>query len=68
MTKTIDTGCQMDPNETLSLIRARSTDILEGAEDISKEEAADELAELALALDAWLNKGGFLPAEWEAGR
>lgn len=56
----------MDPNETLSLIRARVADIEEGAEDISREEAVSELVELVTALDGWMSRGGFLPSDWNA--
>jgi proline dehydrogenase len=28
------------------------------------EEEADRLAELVIALDEWLRKGGFLPCPW----
>lgn len=59
----------MDPNEALNILldRARvvreycdGSDVLEGI-----EVEANELAEAAEALDAWIRGGGFLPAAWE---
>ncbi len=28
---------------------------------------AERLAELVIALDEWISKGGFLPAQWQKG-
>lgn len=36
------------------------------ANDVADD--AERLAELVLALDEWLRKGGFLPRKWEKGR
>lgn len=53
----------MDPNanleEMLSLARAQ---LEYGFAD------ADRLAELVLAMDEWMSKGGFPPKKWEKGR
>lgn len=48
----------MDPNATLAQIRHM---VKEGSfcEDFA------EIAELIEALDEWLSKGGYLPAEWQ---
>jgi hypothetical protein len=58
----------MDPNATLRelLIYARTIDRSEG-EGFAANDAA-ELAELALALDEWLTKGGALPDRWKVKR
>jgi len=43
---------------------------IERAREISKEDQSEfrdeihELAELFLAIDGWLSKGGFLPKDW----
>ncbi len=47
----------MDPNTTLARLR----ELAAAADDV--EEAA-ELAEAFHALDEWLSRGGFLPADW----
>ena len=31
---------------------------------LNREQMADRLAELVLALDEWIRKGGFMPAAW----
>jgi len=52
----------MDPNanydEQIELAEA----ILDGDSD---EDDAERLAELVLALDAWVRKGGFLPSQMQ---
>lgn len=50
----------MDPNTTLADIRESAEVFLSGAND----ERAVALAEAVIALDEWLTKGGFLPADW----
>ena len=56
----------MDPNAAL----ARMLEIagMDDADDLSAEDAADllvELATLTLGLDQWLSNKGFLPEKWE---
>jgi len=46
----------MDPNETLKELRKLIK--REDPEDIER------ICELFQSLDAWIAKGGFLPAEW----
>lgn len=65
----------MDPNITLEELRRLSDHILtmtdaENTEpdvDIGWEDARS-LAEYVQALDGWISRGGFLPAEWMKGR
>ena len=63
----------MDPNETLRRLRAacrREHDLItQSAEEEYIDtgdliEVTNEVVELAEALDEWLAKGGFPPAEW----
>ena len=67
----------MDPDRNIADQMQLSTEIIEiideRADDdgvLSDEdkdevvEKANELAELVQALDAWISKGGFLPAIW----
>lgn len=68
----------MDPNEALKTIRKITPSLREWGE--AEEWAVDptsltnhdadllELADAFEALDQWLAKGGFLPADWAAGR
>lgn len=53
----------MDPNETLNQLRylARRLVECENPDPVDVQ----RMAELALALDEWLTKGGFLPMAWE---
>ncbi len=55
----------MDPNANLKEQRELAEFILSHnitlTDDVDK---ADRLAELVLALDEWISKGGFLPAGW----
>ena len=53
----------MDPNATLSEIRALNARILDSAD--SSFDVAWRLAELVEALDDWLKSGGCLPADWK---
>lgn len=52
----------MDPNATLN-------EILDLAQRISEDKPSDisagRLAELVLALDDWMRRGGFVPRRWE---
>lgn len=50
----------MDPDETLKSARAAAERV-----HASSDDAAIELAEAFEALDGWLSKGGFLPADWK---
>ena len=66
----------MDPNEALRQLRAlaakviTSVDAYEGLDEADEEEleemalAGESLASQFQALDEWLSKGGFLPADW----
>lgn len=56
----------MDPNANLveQLELARS--ILD--EGKYPDDRPDRLAELVIALDEWIKKGGFLPVQWPEGR
>lgn len=64
----------MDPDETLRIMRDRYRDVI-ALIDVSAEThsvdtgdliaAAGELAEHAEALDGWLSKSGFRPADWQ---
>jgi hypothetical protein len=57
----------MDPNANLEeqrKIAARMLKQVDEPEGIDEHDA-DRLAELVLALDEWISKGGFLPARWE---
>lgn len=60
----------MDPDETLKELLALARELqasLDAGETLS--EPADDakvsrLVELALALDTWLRRGGYLPSRW----
>jgi hypothetical protein len=57
----------MDPNEALRNARAamkRLREEDERDEDHPAEDATDELTNAFEALDGWLTKGDFLPADW----
>lgn len=57
----------MDPNanlrEQLELADALRND--EGSSVWDRNNRADRLAELVVALDEWLEAGGFLPERWQ---
>lgn len=57
----------MDVNETLARLRAaeRAWSLASTLEDAAHVGA--ELADAFQALDTWLSKGGFLPADWRDG-
>lgn len=55
----------MDPNATLEEIRNRVQDIRAATNDGDAAEHALRLAELVEAMDGWLSKGGFAPADWD---
>lgn len=55
----------MDPNACLEEIRELVSDIFaDDKSNIDSLRRGDRLAELVEALDGWLSKGGFLPADW----
>jgi hypothetical protein len=58
----------MDPNETLRLLREAITGYDEAALSSADaaNAAAERIIELFEALDGWLSKGGFAPADWIA--
>lgn len=60
----------MDVNETLRLLRQAYSDYEGTRGDVTgpEIEAADAMRDAAVALDEWLSRGGFLPAEWDAAR
>jgi len=51
----------MDPNETLRVARAAADRLLNDYDP----EVAYSLAENFTALDIWLSRGGFPPADWQ---
>lgn len=60
----------MDPNEALKNMRAKIERLreLQGRFETTSpsdiEEAANDLADAAEAIDGWISKGGFLPLAW----
>ena len=55
----------MDPNQTLNDLRAA---IVAGMDDNESENVpqwAEDVLNLADALDTWLHNGGFLPRDWQ---
>lgn len=60
----------MDPNKTLARMRLIATRLVTHADakDEVARDDADELAELFGALDTWLERGGFMPADWAKAR
>jgi hypothetical protein len=56
----------MDPDENLAAQLSIAKEIVR-IEDVhwcTQDSEAVRLAELVLALDAWIDKGGFLPNRW----
>lgn len=55
----------MDPDENLAAQLSIAKEIMR-VEDIygTQDSEAVRLAELVLALDTWIDKGGFLPNRW----
>jgi hypothetical protein len=49
----------MDPNETLERMVQSANEVVVG------DGKGERLAELVLAMDGWLRKGGFLPKDWQ---
>ena len=58
----------MAPDRTLRLLRAAIVDYRIASSPSTSEEAATRVAEYSEALDAWMSRGGFPPAAWNAGR
>lgn len=59
----------MDPTANLKEQLALANQIVtahNAGEDVHEADV-DRLAELVLALDAWVRGGGFLPAAWQRG-
>lgn len=57
----------MDPNANLEEQRQIVATLLAGPCG-DADNLGMRLAELAQALDEWITKGGFLPADWQKGR
>lgn len=59
----------MDVNATLAELRQALADYWDSAGDRRATEAAAlTMAERLETMDAWLSRGGFLPAAWMHGR
>lgn len=59
----------MDPDANLEEQRHLAEFVLAGGEhDADAWDAAQRLAELVLALDEWVRKGGALPREWRQNK
>jgi hypothetical protein len=59
----------MDPTIALANMLALAKRIqaaVDSAPDSPLASDADSLASLAIELDAWIRRGGFLPAQWKA--
>lgn len=54
----------MDPNEALRLLRLTIKQMRVDEDPGVRAAHAAEIAEYAEALDEWLSKGGFMPADW----
>jgi hypothetical protein len=56
----------MDPNATLNELRAAVVNgrRVEVARNYPLDDAWTQLLDASEALDEWLSKGGFLPADW----
>ena len=54
----------MDPDETLRNARQADEDYRETDDAETANDASERLAEAFRALDDWLSKGGFPPADW----
>lgn len=59
----------MDPDENLAEQRQLATRILSTEDNLSSqlEHDAYRLAELVVAMDAWLVRRGFKPTSWHKG-
>jgi len=54
----------MDPNANLKEQRTIAQNILFSQHAETDLQDAERLAELVLALDEWITRGGFLPQDW----
>jgi hypothetical protein len=56
----------MDPNANITEQLELATALVDGTltYDHERTTAGEELAELVLALDEWITRGGFLPGRW----
>ena len=54
----------MDPDACLSRLRNLANRIINDQDARGCYDGGEDLAELVLALDGWICKGGFLPKEW----
>lgn len=54
----------MDPTETLRLLRLTIKQQRVDEHPLLRTAQSEEIAECFEALDEWLSKGGFLPADW----
>lgn len=54
----------MDPNTCLDEIRDLVDDV-QNTYGFNDEAIAVQLAQKIVALDGWLNRGGFLPKDWQ---
>lgn len=56
----------MDPDENLrEQVEIAKDILLPDLSDMELEEKAVRLAELVVALDEWIRKGGFIPEAWK---
>lgn len=58
----------MDVNAVLARARQAVRDMASAPNPGALAEASRDLADSFEAVDEWLSKGGFLPADWEAHR
>jgi hypothetical protein len=58
----------VDPNVALRRLRELANIVLNDPTEEGNAGAADEMAELFLALDEWLKQSGFKPIEWSKQR
>jgi hypothetical protein len=56
----------MDPNANLERQLILAQRIVDSYNEDGLKVDAEELADLVLALNEWIKKGGFLPKEWKA--
>ena len=54
----------MDPNEVLRLLRLTCKQFAVDEHPAIRQAHAEEIIEHFEALDEWLSRGGFLPADW----
>lgn len=61
----------MDPDEALKRLREKATEFMLNLPEDPVDNLGvlgSEVVELFEALDGWMSKGGFLPAEWRKHR